>query len=73
MASKHAKGTFKLAGWEENTIEEFDGGAKLTRAQIKQDFTGDLGGPWRLGVAHVLPAGRPRDVHGPGAGGRQDR
>ena len=44
MASNHAKGTFKLAGWEENTIEEFDGGAKLTRAQIKQDFTGDLEG-----------------------------
>ena len=36
--TKHAKG----AGWEETTIDEFDGGAKLTRAQIKQDFSGEF-------------------------------
>jgi hypothetical protein len=40
----HAEGTFTLTGWDENTYEELDGGAKLTRARISQDFSGDIEG-----------------------------
>jgi hypothetical protein len=40
--SAHAEGTFKLTGWEEATYEELADGAKLTRARIDQDFSGDV-------------------------------
>jgi hypothetical protein len=40
----HAVGTFELTGWDEKTHEEYDGGAKLTRAAIGQRFHGDLAG-----------------------------
>ncbi len=40
--STHATGTFQLSGWDEQTYEELPDGAKLTRAEIAQDFTGDL-------------------------------
>jgi hypothetical protein len=39
-----AKGTFELASWNEETYEERDGGAKLTRASVTQKFTGDVAG-----------------------------
>jgi hypothetical protein len=39
-----AKGEFELTGWDEDTYEELDGGAKLTRATVTQRFTGDLEG-----------------------------
>jgi Protein of unknown function (DUF3224) len=42
--STRAEGTFLLTGWDENTYEELEGGAKLTRARISQDFSGDLQG-----------------------------
>lgn len=38
----HAEGTFTVASWEEDTFDELGGGAKLTRARIVQEFTGDL-------------------------------
>jgi hypothetical protein len=38
----HAEGTFTVASWDEDTFEELGGGAKLTRARIVQEFTGDL-------------------------------
>jgi Protein of unknown function (DUF3224) len=38
----HAEGKFQVTSWEENTDEELGGGAKLTKARITQDFTGDL-------------------------------
>ena len=37
-----AKGTFTVASWKEDTYEELGGDAKLTRARIVQEFTGDL-------------------------------
>ncbi len=40
--STQAQGTFEVTGWDEDTYETFDGGAKLTRARISQDFAGDL-------------------------------
>jgi hypothetical protein len=46
--AKHATGTFKVTSWDENTYEQLEGDAKLTRARITQDFSGDLqgGGTW---------------------------
>jgi len=39
-----AKGQFELASWNEDTYQELDGGAKLTRASVTQDFSGDVTG-----------------------------
>jgi hypothetical protein len=39
-----AQGSFELAGWDETTYEELDGGAKLTRASVKQNFSGAIVG-----------------------------
>ena len=38
----HAEGTFQVTSWDENTYQELGDGAKLTRASIKQDYSGDL-------------------------------
>ncbi len=43
MAS-HAKGTFEVKSFDEQTAEEFDNGTKLTRARIVQTMTGGLDG-----------------------------
>jgi Protein of unknown function (DUF3224) len=40
--TKHAEGVLRVASWDENTYEEFDGGAKLTRSRVTQVFNGDL-------------------------------
>jgi hypothetical protein len=37
------KGSFELASWDEETYEETDGG-KLTRASVKQNFSGGIDG-----------------------------
>jgi hypothetical protein len=37
-----AKGSFQVSRWEENPYEEIDGGSKLTKVSIGQDFSGDL-------------------------------
>ena len=39
-----AKGTFHVTDWDEKTYEELGGKAKLTRARIGQDYSGDLSG-----------------------------
>src|SRR2546428_7051211 len=41
---KSARGTFEIAGWDEQTIAELGPGAKLSEAKVTQKFTGDLGG-----------------------------
>ncbi len=38
----HAEGTFTVTSWEEDTYDKLDGDAKLTRAHIVQEFSGDL-------------------------------
>lgn len=38
------KGTFELASWDEQTVQELEGERKLTRAVVTQTFTGDLEG-----------------------------
>ena len=42
--AKTAKGIFEIAGWDEKTYLELDGGGKLTEAKVTQKFTGDLVG-----------------------------
>jgi hypothetical protein len=37
-------GTFEIAGWDETTLHESEGGAKTTRAVVQQGFTGDVEG-----------------------------
>ena len=41
--STHAKGTFENKSWDEDTIETI-GDGKVTRASVKQSFTGDISG-----------------------------
>jgi hypothetical protein len=45
-----AKGTFEVTGWDEKTYQELGGKAKLTRASIVQNYSGDLDGrgTWEL-------------------------
>lgn len=42
MAS--ARGAFQITGWQEETYAELGGNRKLTQAEVKQTFTGDLEG-----------------------------
>ena len=39
-----ATGTFKIEGWDEQPYTEIDDGRKLTRASVKQAFSGDVEG-----------------------------
>src|SRR5919109_4850447 len=39
-----ATGTFNIEGWEETTYAETEDGGKLTRASVKQAFSGDIAG-----------------------------
>ena len=52
----NAKGSFELASWDEDTYEEMDNGAKLTRASVTQTFSGAAEGD---GAAQWLMAYRP--------------
>jgi Protein of unknown function (DUF3224) len=53
---KHVlEGSFQNTSWVEETIEELDDGAKLTRASVTQDFSGGVEGD---GVAEWLMAYR---------------
>lgn len=42
--SSIAEGTFTIDSWDETTITEYEDGSKLTRATIKQTYSGDLHG-----------------------------
>jgi Protein of unknown function (DUF3224) len=39
-----ATATFKIDGWDEQTLAEMDDGRKLTRASVKQTLSGDIEG-----------------------------
>ena len=63
------KGSFQNTSWDEDTVEELGGGAKLTRASVKQDFSGDIEGDgavqWLMayradGTAHFVGLQRVR-------------
>ena len=53
-----AKGTFTVAGWEEDTYSELAEGGKLTKAHVTFDLDGDLvgQGAWQA-VMCYLPDG----------------
>jgi Protein of unknown function (DUF3224) len=40
----HATGKFKVESWDEETYTEIDAGGKLTRASVKQAFSGGIAG-----------------------------
>jgi hypothetical protein len=40
----HAAGTFTVAAWDENTYQELDGDAKLTKATVTFGMDGDITG-----------------------------
>ena len=42
--SRRATGTFKIEAWDEHAYSESNDGAKLTRAAVKQAFSGDIEG-----------------------------
>jgi hypothetical protein len=42
-----AAGTFTVAGWDESTYRELDGGGKLTKATVTFVMTGDISGEAR--------------------------
>lgn len=52
MTSK-AEATFKITGWNEQTISELEEGGKLKRAHVTKSYTGDLQGE---GVVEYLMA-----------------
>ncbi len=39
-----ARAGFQVTGWDEQTYEDLDGPAKLTRADVTQTFSGDIEG-----------------------------
>ena len=42
--STEANCTFKITGWDEKPYQEFEGGAKLTRATVSQAYQGAISG-----------------------------
>ncbi|HEX2047368.1 MAG TPA: DUF3224 domain-containing protein [Acidimicrobiales bacterium] len=62
-----ASGSFTVASWQEETYEEGEGGAKLTRATVSLDFSGGIEGraavQWLMsyrpdGTAHFVGLAR---------------
>jgi hypothetical protein len=51
--------TFKIAGWEEKPYAELENGGKLTRASVKQSFSGDIEGE---GAVEWLMCYRPDET-----------
>lgn len=45
--AERATGTFTVAGWDESAYEEFEGGGKLTKAQVTFGLDGALKGTAR--------------------------
>ncbi len=39
-----ANGTFEVTSWDEEPYEELEGGGKLTRADVRQEFSGGVTG-----------------------------
>ena len=68
-----ATGSFEVKHWNEAPYEELDEGAKLTRAEVDQSFTGDVAGDggvqWLMcyrkdGTAHFVGLQRVAGVIG---------
>lgn len=48
---KKAESTFTVSSWDEKTYQELDGDAKMTKAAIVQEFSGDVAA---TGAAELL-------------------
>jgi hypothetical protein len=68
-----ATGSFEVRQWNETPYEEFEDGAKLTRAEVEQRFSGDIAGDgaaqWLMsyrkdGTAHFVGLQRVTGVIG---------
>jgi hypothetical protein len=46
--AEHAEGTFKVTSWDENTTQELDGKAKVTRAVMTFAYAGGIEGESRV-------------------------
>lgn len=57
----HASATFEITAWDEKPYEEFDGGRKLTRAQVKKSFHGDIEGD--SSVEYLMIYGEDGSAH----------
>jgi hypothetical protein len=57
--STHAEGKFKVESWDEETYAELGDGRKLTRASVKQAFSGDIEGE---GAVEWLMCYRPDET-----------
>jgi Protein of unknown function (DUF3224) len=57
--STHAEGKFKVKSWDEDTYAELGDGRKLTRASVKQGFSGDVEGE---GAVEWLMCYRPDET-----------
>ena len=44
MTTTHARSTFEVKSWDEHTLSEVDGRAKITRASVVFAYHGDLEG-----------------------------
>ncbi len=42
--TEHAKATFTVSNWQEDTLHEWEDGAKITRASIGYAYEGDMAG-----------------------------
>ena len=65
--STHAQAKFEVQSWDENTYEELDGDAKLTRASVGQAFTGDLEGGGSVEWLMCYREDKTADFVGPAA------
>ena len=54
MAAR-AEGTFTVTSWEEETYQELDGKAKLTKASVGYRLTGDIEGDAIWPVRYCRP------------------
>lgn len=54
-----AKAMFKISAWDEKPYEELESGGKLTRASVKQSFSGDIEGE---GAVEWLMCYRPDET-----------
>ncbi len=53
--STRATATAEVKGWDEETYEEFDGGAKLNRAHVTNAYQGDIEGEGKVELLMMYP------------------
>lgn len=54
-----ATAKFEMPSWDEQSIVDYEGGRKLTHAQVKKSFTGDMVGTSLLEYLMIYPPEPP--------------